>query len=245
MIKFGVAFVIVIPAIDILGGKCVRLFRGDYARETVFSDSPSDVALRWAQAGAQWLHLVDLDAAKDGQFANLDAVKAILGTVDIPVELGGGIRTLEDAERVLSLGVRRIILGTVALENPAIVSEAIRRWNDSVAIGIDARDGMAATHGWLETSNTPAIELARKLSDMGANRFIYTDINRDGALTEPNFDGVKEFAREIPAKVIASGGVATVDHLRTLNSIGVEAAIVGQALYTGRIDLAAAIRSIE
>lgn len=236
---------IVIPAIDILGGKCVRLFRGDYARETVFSDSPSDVALRWAEAGAQWLHVVDLDAAKGGQFANLDAVKAILGTVDIPVELGGGIRTLKDAERVLSLGVRRIILGTVALENPAVVSEATRRWNDSVAVGIDARDGMVATHGWLETSDTPAVELARRLCDIGVSRFIYTDINRDGALTEPNFAGVKEFVEEIPARVIASGGVATVDHLLSLDSIGVEAAIVGRALYTGHIDLAAAIRSIE
>jgi phosphoribosylformimino-5-aminoimidazole carboxamide ribotide isomerase len=239
-----VAFVIVIPAIDILGGKCVRLFQGDYARETVFSDCPWDMALRWAEAGARWLHVVDLDAAKDGQAVNLDAIKAILSTVDIPVELGGGIRTMEDAEQVLSLGVRRIILGTVALENPAIVAEAVRRWNGAVAVGIDARNGMAATHGWLETSDTPAVELARKLSDIGVNRFIYTDINRDGALTEPNFAAVKQFVEEIPAKVIASGGVATVDHLLMLDSIGVEAAIVGQALYTGQIDLAAAIESV-
>ena len=235
---------IVIPAIDILGGKCVRLFQGDYARETVFSDCPWDMALRWAEAGARWLHVVDLDAAKDGQAVNLDAIKAILSTVDIPVELGGGIRTMEDAEQVLSLGVRRIILGTVALENPAIVAEAVRRWNGAVAVGIDARNGMAATHGWLETSDTPAVELARKLSDIGVNRFIYTDINRDGALTEPNFAAVKQFVEEIPAKVIASGGVATVDHLLMLDSIGVEAAIVGQALYTGQIDLAAAIESV-
>lgn len=236
---------IVIPAIDILGGKCVRLFQGDYARETVFSDSPSDMALRWAEAGARWLHVVDLDAAKHGQFANLDAIKAILGTVDIPVELGGGIRTLEDAERVLSLGVRRIILGTVALENPDTVSEAVQRWNDAVAVGIDARNGMVATHGWVETSETPAIELARRLSAIGVPRFIYTDINRDGALTEPNFAGVKEFLEEIPARVIASGGIATEEHLRVLSSIGVEAAIVGRALYTGHVDLASAIKSVE
>ena len=236
---------IVIPAIDILGGKCVRLFQGDYAREMVFSDSPSDVARRWAEAGARWLHVVDLEAAKTGQAANLDAIKAIIGSVAIPVELGGGIRTLEYAEQVLSLGVKRIILGTVALENPAMVSEAVRRWGDAVAVGIDAHNGMAATHGWVETSDTPAVDLARRLKDIGVSRFIYTDISRDGTLTEPNFTAVKQFVEDIPARVIASGGVATVEHLRTLDSIGVEAAIVGRALYAGQIDLAAAIGSIE
>ncbi len=236
---------IVIPAIDILDGKCVRLFQGDYARETVFSDSPADVALRWTEAGARWLHIVDLNAAKDGQFANPDSIEAILTAVDTPVELGGGIRTLEDAERVLTLGVQRIVLGTVALENPAIVAEAVRRWDDAVAVGIDARNGMVATHGWVETSDTPAVELARRLSDVGVSRFIYTDISRDGALTEPNFVAVKQFVEQIPAKVIASGGVATVDHLRRLSATGVEAAIVGRAIYTGAVDLVAAIRSIE
>ena len=233
----------IIPAIDILGGKCVRLFQGDYARETVFSDSPPEVARRWAEAGAQWIHVVDLDAAKTGQFANLDSVEAILGSVAIPVELGGGIRTTESAERVLSLGVHRIILGTVALENPSVVSEAIQRWGDLVAVGIDARNGMAAVRGWLETSDTPAIELARRLSDIGVSRIIYTDINRDSTLTEPNFAAVEHFVQATPAKVIASGGVASIEHLRQLDSIGVEGAIVGRALYTGDVDLSAAIRS--
>ena len=141
--------------------------------------------------------------------------------------------------------MKRIILGTVALENPAMVSEAVRRWGDAVAVGIDAHNGMAATHGWLETSDTPAVDLARRLEDIGVSRFIYTDISRDGTLTEPNFAAVKQFVEDIPARVIASGGVATVDHLRTLDSIGVEAAIVGRALYAGQIDLAAAIGSIE
>jgi len=232
------------PAIDIRGGKCVRLVQGDYSRETVYRDDPAEAALEWQQQGAEWIHLVDLDGAKAGEPVNGRIIAEIAAKVKIPVQVGGGIRSLDSARRLLEDGVSRIIVGTAAIENRSFVYELLDKYGDRTAIGIDARDGCVATRGWLNTSEVKAEDLARELAERGARTFIFTDISRDGMLTGPNVEAIVRMAEASGREVIASGGVRNTDDLLRLaaeRERGVAGAIVGKALYTGSIDLSEAI----
>ena len=234
------------PAIDLRAGRCVRLRQGRANQATVFSDDPVAVAQRWAAAGASWLHVVDLDGAfGEAAAANQHAIAAILGAVDVPVQLGGGLRDLAAVEAALGLGLARVVLGTVALSQPEVVGEAIRRFGpERVAVGIDARDGVAAVHGWQETSGVSALELASRLKLLGVSRVIYTDIARDGMLSGPNLSDLRAMAKT-GLGVIASGGIASLEDLRAVAAIpGVEGAIVGMALYIGAIDLPTALKEL-
>ena len=225
---------IIYPAIDLKNGKCVRLLKGDMDKATIFSDSPADQAKQFEQAGFAWLHLVDLDGACEGSAINAQSVKAILDTVTIPVQLGGGIRTMEDITRWLELGIARIILGTAAAKNPDLVLEACKRYPSKIAIGIDARNGMVAVEGWVEASELRAIDLAMKFEDAGAAAIIYTDIDRDGALLGPNVEDTKALAEAISTPVILSGGVtssADLMRIKQMANSGISGAIIGRALY--------------
>ncbi|MBM4384724.1 MAG: 1-(5-phosphoribosyl)-5-[(5-phosphoribosylamino)methylideneamino]imidazole-4-carboxamide isomerase [Deltaproteobacteria bacterium] len=231
-----------IPAIDLLGGKCVRLTQGDYAAATEYDADPGAVAARFAAHRIQRLHVVDLDGAKRGEPVNTHAVRAILAaTRGIPLELGGGIRTLAGVETWLGLGVERAILGTAALRDPALVRDAAKRFPGRVGVGIDARGGKVAVQGWLETSETDALTLARQFEDAGVAAIVYTDIARDGTGTGVNLAETVALARAISIPVIASGGVGSLDDVRAARASGVAGLIVGRALYTGAVDLAAAM----
>jgi len=234
----------VIPAIDIRGGKCVRLYQGDYNQQTIFSDDPVSVALNWQAQGAPRIHIVDLDGAAAGEPVNLDIIENIANAVLIPTELGGGIRDLETIERLLKAGVERVILGTAAVEDPEVVRKACRKYGQSIIVGIDARDGVVATRGWLEKSRIGAKEFAMSVVRLGAQRLIYTDISRDGTLTEPNFSAIYEMLETVRIPVIAAGGISTITHLAILKKLGVAGAIVGKALYTGDINLKRALEVI-
>ncbi len=233
----------IIPAVDILGGRCVRLFKGRYDEDTVYYESPAEAALLWEKEGAEFLHLVDLDGARKGSPANLAAVAEINSRLGIPTELGGGIRTPADAEAAFEAGVSRIILGTVACRNPALAAGMMDAFGpEKIVIGIDARNGMASVAGWLQDTSVKALDLAAKFADTGAKRFIYTDIDTDGTLSGPNLDAVSEFCAKIPdCAVIASGGISSPENIRQLSGLdrgNLVAAIVGKALYDGRTTLA-------
>lgn len=235
------------PAIDIRGGKCVRLVQGDYNRETVYHDDPVAVARDWEAQGARWLHLVDLDGAKEGRPVNAEWIGRIAAAVRIPVQAGGGLRREEDVERLVGLGVARVILGTAAIEDRAFVTRMLERFGDRIAVGIDARDGYVATRGWLETSRVKAEELASELAAEGVSTFVFTDISRDGMLSGPNVEAIVNLARASGRTVIASGGVSRVEDLERLAAHrrdGVGGAIVGKALYTGSIRLSEALERI-
>lgn len=236
---------IIIPAIDIKDGQCVRLYQGDYSQVTVFSDDPVEMARHWVRQGGSYLHLVDLDGAAQGEPRNLEVVRAIVEAVEVPCELGGGIRDLENIARLLAIGMDRVILGTAALEDRALVEEACRRWPGRIVVGIDARNGLVATHGWQRVSSVPAIDLGRDVVTRGVSRIIYTDIERDGTLTQPNYAAVAELAHSLSVPVIASGGVANLQHIEALLATGVEGVIIGRALYAGTLDLKEAIRLAE
>lgn len=240
---------IIYPAIDIRGGKCVRLFQGDYEKETVYGDSPVEMARQWEKQGASWIHVVDLDGAKEGAPVNDRTILEMARTVQVPIQVGGGIRSLDHVKMYLDGGAARVILGTSAIQNRPFVEEALAIYGgDKIAIGVDARDGFVATHGWLETSEVKAETLARELAKQGAKVFIYTDISRDGTLQGPNIAGSVELAKKANVDVIASGGVSELDDLLRLAPCvkdGVIGAIVGKALYTERFTLAEAIREIE
>jgi len=231
----------VIPAIDIRNGKCVRLYQGDYARETVYSEDPVQVALKWASEGAPRLHLVDLDGAMKGGPVNIDLIADIVRSVEVPVQVGGGIRTRETVARLLSLGVQRVVLGTAALENPSFVGELCARYDEAIVVGIDARNGRVSTHGWFEASKVRAGRMAAMMVDIGVKRVIYTDISRDGTLTGPNCEAIRRLVKSAELAVIASGGVASVAHVRELALLGVEGVIIGRALYTGDVKLREAL----
>jgi phosphoribosylformimino-5-aminoimidazole carboxamide ribotide isomerase len=236
--------VILYPAIDLKGGQCVRLVRGDMTRATVFNADPAAQARDFAAAGCRWLHLVDLDGAFAGSPMNAAAVEAILAAVDVPCQLGGGIRDLGTIDGWLAKGIARVILGTVALKNPALVREACARHPGRIAVGIDARGGKVATEGWAEVSEIAATDLARRFADAGVAAIIYTDIDRDGMLAGVNVEATAALARAVPIPVIASGGVASLDDLNALLAVeqdGVAGVISGRALYDGRLDLAAAL----
>ena len=235
---------IIFPAIDIRDGKCVRLLKGDFAQETVFSDQPADMAAKWEAQGAEYLHLVDLDGARAGKSMNLPVVKAILDRVHIPVELGGGIRTLENIKQVLDLGVRRVILCSVAVQNPALVKEACARYGDRIVVGIDAKDGIVAVEGWGVSGNIDAVALAKEMKKAGVRTIIYTDISRDGTLAGVNVEATARLAKESGVKTIASGGVKSLEDIRAVKARekdGIEGVIAGKSIYTGTLDLASAI----
>jgi len=235
----------VIPAIDIQGGKAVRLRQGRAEEATVFSDSPLDVARRFVAAGASWLHVVDLDGAFLGKPANADIICRIAAASGVPVQVGGGVRNYETASRYFAAGVSRVILGTSIVRDPEEVTRITRAYPGKVAAGIDARDGRVAIRGWVEVTGVIAVELARQIEQGGVSCFIYTDIARDGMLVGPNFDAIREFARGISVPVLASGGVTTLDDLRRIKEMeggGVCGAIIGRALYDGSIDLATALK---
>lgn len=229
------------PAIDLRGGRCVRLQQGDYDRETVFAEDPAAMAAQFAEQGARHLHLVDLDGAKEGRPVNLASVQAILERVDLECELGGGIRDEASIEKLLQLGLSRVVIGTQALKEPAWFGEMCERFPGQLVLGIDARDGMVATEGWLETSQTPALELAGQFAGRPLAAIIFTDISKDGMLTGPNVPEMKRMRDATEFPVIASGGVTTVEDVRRLAKIPMAGCIIGRALYEGRIELAEAI----
>ncbi|MFO0011755.1 MAG: 1-(5-phosphoribosyl)-5-[(5-phosphoribosylamino)methylideneamino]imidazole-4-carboxamide isomerase [Planctomycetota bacterium] len=228
------------PAIDLLGGRCVRLQQGDYNRDTVFSDNPAATAEHWFSQGAERLHCVDLDGARGGAVVNESAIRAIVNAASgRPVQLGGGVRSEETIERLFGLGVSRLVAGTAALKNPDWFAAMCQKYPGRLVLGVDARDGMVATQGWLETSQTPAIDLiadiARRTTLCAA--VVYTDIARDGMLEGPNFEGLDEVRRASPIPVIASGGITTYEDVRELARRQTHGAIIGRALYEGRIEL--------
>ena len=235
---------ILYPAIDIKDGLCVRLLRGDMNAATVFNAAPADQARAFRDVGFSWLHLVDLNGAFEGRPVNADAVDAILAAVDIPVQLGGGIRDLETIDRWLDAGVRRVILGTVALNDPKMVIQACRRHPGRIVVGIDARDGNVAVEGWATTSDVKALDLALKFEDAGVAAIVYTDINRDGVMTGVNLEATVDLAFALTTPIIASGGVSSINDLLELKAneeAGIEGLISGRALYDGRIDPAEAL----
>ncbi len=225
------------PAIDLRGGKCVRLRQGDYQRETVYGDDPADMARQWVAQGTTCLHLVDLDGARDGMSANLQAVEAILAAVQVPCELGGGIRDEAAIQRLLGLGLSRLVIGTRALKEPDWFRAVVRRFPGQLALGIDAKAGLVATDGWLKTSTTSAIDLARQLANEPLAAIIYTDVARDGMLQGPNFQAMAEMNAAVDVDVIASGGVTTADDVRQLAAVGLAGCIIGRALYEGTLTL--------
>lgn len=228
------------PAIDLKDGKCVRLFKGDMNQATIFNNNPSSQALEFENLGFKFLHLVDLDGAIAGKIINKSAIIEILKTIKIPTQLGGGIRSLDDIEEALSLGVHRVILGTIALTNPKLVIEACKKFPGKIVIGIDAKNGFVATQGWVEDSKISAIELGKRLEYCGASAIIYTDISRDGTLTGFDFAGTKQLAQNLLIPIIASGGVASdedVTRVHQLKKDGVVGAIVGRALYEKKISV--------
>ena len=212
---------------------------------TQFSDDPLDVALKWQAMGASRLHVVDLDGAASGETGNMEIIQNIASAMLIPTQLGGGMRDIGTIQKILTMGIERVILGTVAVENPKLVEEACKRFNDYIIISIDARDGFVATRGWVQETTLTTVKFAQQMADLGARRFIYTDIIRDGTLTEPNFTAISELVHSTRLPVIAAGGITSILHLKMLKQLGVEGAIVGKALYTGDIKLKEAMAEIN
>jgi phosphoribosylformimino-5-aminoimidazole carboxamide ribotide isomerase len=234
----------IIPAIDIKDGQCVRLYQGNFEQSTVYDDDPVAVARRWVEQGARRLHVVDLDGARSGYPVHADVISAIVRAAGVPVQLGGGLRDEAAVQTALGLGVARVILGTAAVQNPDLVARLLAQHGDAIIIGVDARDGMVATAGWLDTAALRAADLVATMAALGAPRVIYTDISRDGTLTEPNYAATAELIESGGPAIIASGGVGRIEHLRRLAAIGCEGAIVGRALYTGALSLREAIKAL-
>ena len=239
---------ILFPAIDLKGGKCVRLLRGEMSAATTFNEDPADQARKFEGSGCRWIHVVDLDGAFAGAPVNAPAVRAILAAVKVPVQLGGGIRDAAGIAAWLDAGIARVILGTVALRNPDLVKQACKHWPGRIVVGIDARDGRVAVEGWAETSDVLAVDLAKKFADAGVAAIVYTDIERDGAMGGPNVEATAALAKASGIPVIASGGVSSLDDLRALKAHaadGIVGVISGRALYDGRIDLGEAVKLLE
>ena len=234
------------PAIDMKNGQCVRLRQGAFADMTVYGADPAQMALKWQEAGASFLHLVDLDGALAGRSVNEAAIRSILSSVSVPVQIGGGIRTEAAVEYMLSLGVQRVIIGTKAAEEPEFLKKLVDAFGaDRVAAGIDAKNGMVAVHGWEQVSGISAVELCRKMQEYGVRHIVYTDISRDGMLTGPNVEATRRLREETGLDIIASGGVSCMQDLENLHEAGIPGAIIGKALYEGRIDLRAAVERFE
>ena len=239
---------IIIPAIDIKGGKCVRLEQGLMNKETIFSNNPEEMAFQWKRKGARRLHIVDLDGAVYGKTVNKKAIKKILDTVSIPVELGGGIRDLDTIQEYIDLGIDKIIIGTIAYKNPHLVEMACKRYPGKIIVSIDSKDNYVSVEGWTEPTSVTAIDLAKRFEDMGIAAFIYTDIKRDGMRSGPNIDGIRKFAKGINVEIIAAGGISSIkdiERLLLLKKYGVSGIITGRALYDGSINLEEAIDIID
>lgn len=237
----------VIPAIDLLEGQCVRLYQGDYSRSQVFNTNPVEVAQQWVDQGATRLHVVDLDGAKAGKPMNAEAIAAIVRAVAVSVQVGGGLRDRAGVTQLLDIGVQRVILGTAAVEDHPLVEQLCNEFPGQIVAGIDARNGRVATRGWLETSEVAATDLAQQMSQLGVAAIIYTDIHRDGTLSGPNLDALRELARGVSIPIIASGGISSITDLLSLLALepsGVSGVIIGRALYTGDISLKSAIQAI-
>lgn len=232
---------ILYPAIDLRGGRCVRLTQGDFNRETVFDIDPAEAATKWADAGARWLHVIDLDAAKEGRPVNVNSIARIRDAVEIPIQVGGGIRTYSHIAEMLDRGVDRVILGTAALRNRDLVVNAAARWGDAIAVALDARNGRLAASGWLEQTEVDALEMAKDINAAGVTRFIFTDIHRDGTFEGPNLTALREVVLAINGRVISAGGVGSIEDLDAIALTGAYGAIIGRALYDGRVDLAEAV----
>lgn len=239
---------IIFPAIDIRGGKCVRLTEGDFNQEIIYGDDPVVMAQKWAGQGAEFLHVVDLDGALAGSPVNLEIIARIVKAIPVPVQVGGGIRDEEKVRILLNLGVRRVILGSVAVKNPKLVEQLCRMYGDKIAVGIDARNGMVAVEGWAKAGNITAVELAKKMADSGVSRIIYTDISRDGKLAGVGVDETVSIAKAAGIPVIASGGVKDMDDVKAVMAAtnqGLEGVIVGKALYAGTLELNKAISYVK
>ena len=234
----------IIPAIDLRGGKCVRLMRGDFSQEQIFSDFPEYVAESWVENGASLIHVVDLDGALSGSQQNFHSIAKIAGTKNASIQVGGGIRDLETAQNLMNIGTSRLVLGTTAIENPKFVELLIKHFTpDAIVVALDIRGRNMATRGWKQDSQTSFTDLVDQMANIGVNRFILTDIHRDGTLTEPNYATLEELVSHTRANVIASGGISSIKQLSYLSNIGVEGAIIGKALYTGAINLRKAIQA--
>ena len=239
---------ILFPAIDIRNGRCVRLTEGKFECETVFAEDPAEMAVRWADAGAEYLHVVDLDGALAGQSSNTEVIKKILAKVKIPVQVGGGIRTLANIEKMLALGVTRVILGSVAVRDPELVRAACHKFPGQVVVGIDAKNGEVAVEGWGIGGGIGAVELAKKMAAVGVEHIIFTDISRDGMLSGVNVEATAELAKTSGIKVIASGGVSSLADIKALQlheADGIEGCIIGKAIYTGALDLKEALAVLK
>ena len=233
---------LILPAIDIIDGRCVRLVQGDYNQVSVYNENPAQVAKQWESMGAEFLHLVDLDGARKGTAYNDDTVKEILAAVSIPVQIGGGIRTMADIEAKLNMGITRVILGTAAVTNPEITEEAVAKFGAGVAVGVDASNGKVAISGWTSVSDLDSVDLIRKLGSIGVQTVIYTDVAKDGMMSGPNVPMYREVAAiENSPQIIAAGGVTTIDDIKDLSATGIHGAIIGKSLYLGGIDLKEAI----
>lgn len=232
---------IIYPAIDVKDGRCVRLTQGKFNDVTIYSDNPVEMALKWEQMGAQYLHVIDLDGARLGEPQNTAVVSEMAVNLGIPIQLGGGIRTIEMIEIILCKGLQRVILGTSAVSNPEVVKRAIKTFENNVVIGIDAREGMVAIEGWAKTSEFTAVGFAKKMEELGAKTIIYTDISTDGMLQGPNLKAMEDMVKAVNIDIIAAGGVSKIEDVKNLKEIGLAGAIIGKAIYTGDIDLKQAL----
>lgn len=235
---------LIIPAVDIRQGKCVRLLQGRKDAETVFSDDPAAMALRWAQTGARLIHVIDLDGAFDQRPKNLQVIQRIIATIEVPIQLGGGIRDMKTIREYMALGVGKVIIGTEAIRNPELVKRAAREFPGRIVVAIDARDGKVAIEGWTETTRVSAVDLAKKFEDCGVVAINFTDIHRDGMQSGPNIEQTRRLAEAVTIPIVASGGVSTlkdIENLLPLEAVGVTGVITGKALYSGSLDLGAAL----
>ena len=230
------------PAIDIKDGNCVRLLQGRFSDLTVYGNNPAQMAKKWESLGGEFIHVVDLDGALEGHSVNAEKIREICESVNVPVQTGGGIRSMEDIEAKLSCGITRVIIGTKAVSNPEFIKEAVAKYGDRIVIGIDAKDGMVAVEGWEKTSDFTAVEFAKKMVSLGVKTIVYTDIATDGTLAGPNVEAMREMANAVDADIIASGGIGSLEHILSLKDTGIEGVIVGRALYTDNVDLKEAVK---
>ncbi len=233
------------PAIDIKDGQCVRLFKGQFTDVTIYGDSPAEMAKKWEAQGGEYIHVVDLDGALKGHGVNADKIREICNSVNVPVQTGGGIRTMEDISAKLAAGVDRVIIGTKAVSDREFVKRAVDKYGEKIVIGIDAKDGMVAIEGWEKTSEFTAVEFAKTMVSIGVKTIIYTDIATDGTLAGPNVSAMAEMVGAVNADIIASGGIGSLEHIKSLVPTGVEGVIVGKALYTEKVSLPEAVKAVK
>lgn len=233
------------PAIDIKDGKCVRLLQGRFSDVTVYGDDPVAMAKKWETLGGEWIHVVDLDGALKGHGVNAEIIKRLCASVSVPVQTGGGIRTMEDIEAKLQCGIRRVIIGTKAVSSPEFIQKAVEKYGDKIVVGIDAKDGYVAVEGWEKCSEFTAVDFAKQMAALGVRKIVYTDIATDGTLQGPNVEAMREMAAAVDTDVIASGGIGSLEHIQSLADTGVEGVIVGRALYTGAVNLKQAVEVVR